>query len=351
MFDFLRELRKSDEERRQEALSAYLDGALTPAEMQRFERQVASDEALQAELEEQRLIKASLSRLPRLRAPRNFTLDPALYGRPVDSTADRLYPVLRVATAVVAILFVVVLVIDLSPIGAGLQESTSIAEDLRPAAESVEAPAGAEQTPLLEPQAEEVAVGEVEIEVTRLVEAEEEAAVEMAAEEPAEAEMAEEEAALAEGDAGQAADEIFQEAPEEPAPPPGPEEASGGGGPPGETPMAMLVPPTEEALTSTAETELAEDRAAGGPTTRSAATASAPAPTEVADLALSDQATVLPTASPAQPALEGSAQAVDDASAIGPETGLSVIQILAISLGALLVLLLAATLLLRQQGL
>lgn len=343
MFDFLRDLRKSDEEKRQEALSAYLDGALTPAEMQRFERLVAADEALRAELEEQRLIKASLSRLPRVRAPRNFTLDPALYGRPVESTADRLYPVMRVATAVVAILFALVLVIDLTPIGAGVQESSSIAEELQLAAESVEAPAGADEAPLLQPQAEGVSVGEVVVEVTRLVEAEEEAAVEMAAEEPAEEEAAAEEAAMAESDAGQAADEIAQEAPEEPAPPPGPEEASGGGGPPDETPMAMLAPPTEEGLTSTEETELAQDRAAGEPTTLPAATASPTAPTEVADLALTAEAAALPTLTPAQ-------QAVDEASAIGQETGLPIIQILAISLGALLILLLAATLLLRQQA-
>ena len=70
------------EEKRQEALTAYLDGALTPAERKRFERLLASDRALRASLEEQRLIKASLRRLPRMRAPRNFTLDPARYGRP-----------------------------------------------------------------------------------------------------------------------------------------------------------------------------------------------------------------------------------------------------------------------------
>jgi len=114
MFDFLRDLRKSDEDKRQEALTAYLDDALTPGENERFEQRLAADEDLYASLEEQRLIRASMRRLPRLRAPRNFTLDPASYGRPVSSSAYTFYPIVRAATAIVAILFVLVLVLVLS---------------------------------------------------------------------------------------------------------------------------------------------------------------------------------------------------------------------------------------------
>ena len=64
MFDFLRDFGKSEEEKRQEALTAYLDDALTPAEKEHFEHLLATDEALQASLEEQRLIQATMRRLP-----------------------------------------------------------------------------------------------------------------------------------------------------------------------------------------------------------------------------------------------------------------------------------------------
>ena len=105
MIEFLRNLRKSDEEKTQEALTAYLDGALTPGEQRDFEQRLADDEALQSDVEQQRLIKESLATLSHLRAPRNFTLDPARYGRP--QPAGRLYPALRTATVLAAILFVV----------------------------------------------------------------------------------------------------------------------------------------------------------------------------------------------------------------------------------------------------
>ena len=75
MFDFLRDFGKSEEEKRQEALTAYLDDVLTPAERERFEQLLASDEALRASLEEQRLIQASMRRLPRVRAPRRNARD------------------------------------------------------------------------------------------------------------------------------------------------------------------------------------------------------------------------------------------------------------------------------------
>ena len=52
MFDFLRDLRKTEGEKRQEAMSAYLDDALTPAERERFERLLAEDEGLRASLED-----------------------------------------------------------------------------------------------------------------------------------------------------------------------------------------------------------------------------------------------------------------------------------------------------------
>jgi len=77
---FLRNLTKSDEERRQEVLTAYLDDNLSPKDKQQFEQLLYSDESLRRDLEQQRSIKQAMAQLPRMRAPRSFTLDPSLYG-------------------------------------------------------------------------------------------------------------------------------------------------------------------------------------------------------------------------------------------------------------------------------
>lgn len=109
MFDFLRNRTKSSAELTQEALSAYLDNALAPAERQRLERQLAEDARLEAELRQMRLLKQQLAQLPRRRVPRNFTLDPALYGRPQRQPLLQLYPALQGATALAALIFILLL--------------------------------------------------------------------------------------------------------------------------------------------------------------------------------------------------------------------------------------------------
>ena len=57
MFDFLRNLTKTAEEKQQEALNAYLDDALPPRQRRLFERQLAQDAGLQAELAQRRLLQ------------------------------------------------------------------------------------------------------------------------------------------------------------------------------------------------------------------------------------------------------------------------------------------------------
>ena len=63
-------------------LNAYVDGELTAAEHADLEARLAEDEHLQAELESLRVTAAVLGMAQRVRVPRNFTLDPAMYGRP-----------------------------------------------------------------------------------------------------------------------------------------------------------------------------------------------------------------------------------------------------------------------------
>jgi anti-sigma factor RsiW len=109
MFDFLRERTKSSTEITQEALNAYLDNALAAAERQRLEQQLGQDARLRAELQQLRVLKQQLAQMPRRRVPRNFTLDPAVYGRPQRQPLLQLYPVLQGATALAALVFILVL--------------------------------------------------------------------------------------------------------------------------------------------------------------------------------------------------------------------------------------------------
>ncbi len=103
MFDFLRNWTKSAAAKQQEVITAYLDNALPPAERQRFEQQMTQDATLRAEVEQQRQTRQLLRQLPSRQVPRNFTLDPALYGRPARQPLVTYYPALRAATVLTAV--------------------------------------------------------------------------------------------------------------------------------------------------------------------------------------------------------------------------------------------------------
>lgn len=120
MIDFFRNLTKSETEKRQERLNAYLDEALTDAERRRFETELQQDADLRDELEALRWVKLSVQQAPRLRAPRNFILDPAVYGQSAPAKPSwSFYPGLRVATALTAFFFILALALDLAtPMGA-----------------------------------------------------------------------------------------------------------------------------------------------------------------------------------------------------------------------------------------
>jgi anti-sigma factor RsiW len=113
MLDILRNLRKSDEEKGQEALNAYLDDALAPDQRQQVEKILEQDAGQQAKLDQMRLLRQEMRQLPSRRIPRSFTLDPALYGRPRREPLVLAYPVLRTATVLAAFFFVFALAANL----------------------------------------------------------------------------------------------------------------------------------------------------------------------------------------------------------------------------------------------
>lgn len=210
MFDFLRNIRKSAEEKRLERVNAYLDGELSPREQEQFEQELAQDEALRAEVDALRQIQMSVRQLPRVRAPRNYTLDPAVYGQPAQTHEGwQLYPALRVATALTAFFFIVALALDLmtpagaldqpvaglfSPAGSSVQETAADSAGegdlameemaVEEAEEPVEEEAPAEAAPMEAdaPEAEQPEAAE-DVEGTRVVTEEIETTEEQAAEE------------------------------------------------------------------------------------------------------------------------------------------------------------------------
>ena len=69
-------------ERDLELLSAYLDGALSGRERAALEQRLSHEQALREVLDDLRATVALVRGLPTLHAPRDFTLDPEVYGRP-----------------------------------------------------------------------------------------------------------------------------------------------------------------------------------------------------------------------------------------------------------------------------
>jgi hypothetical protein len=206
MFDYLRNLRKSDEERRQELLTAYLDGALTSKQRQQVESDLAQDEGLAAELDEMRLLQQEMRQLPQRRVRRNFTLDPALYGRPRREPLVQAYPALRTATVMAAFLFIFVLAANIFLAGGvGMMSSAEPAAVEAVRSDEVIAEAVVEEegeavlmaTPMAEPteaaMIEAAPMEEVaEAPMVESAEAPMEEAAEAPMEEPAEAPLAEE---------------------------------------------------------------------------------------------------------------------------------------------------------------
>jgi hypothetical protein len=128
MFDFWRNLTKSKAEKEQELLHAYIDNALSPSERADFEARLAHDVELRAQVNSIQRMQQLMAAVPRRRVPRNFTLDPAEYGRPARQPLLQAQPALRLATAVTAIIFVIVLALDWK--GPGMMQTAVFEADM-----------------------------------------------------------------------------------------------------------------------------------------------------------------------------------------------------------------------------
>jgi len=249
-------------------LNAYLDGELTAQERVAFESRLAQDAVLRGELQALRATVAVLQMAEPIRAPRNFTLDPAVYGKPEKrSLWDRLglpAKILIPAGAAIVATLMCVGAIVLYGSGSGApaamvaEESAAdmqqmeAAEAPLPATGEVGAAAAAEEA-MEEPAAEEpmmeIAPAEDDADTYAAGEA---ALDEEAGEPPAAMEMPEEEPVVEESVEG--ADTGTNAQPELPA-----DGAAGGGmlEPTATTPdlLRSETPPTEAPRIAEAETE------------------------------------------------------------------------------------------------
>lgn len=155
-------------------LSAYLDGELSPGQMTRVEKRVLDEEDLAAALDKLSRTRRILRTAPRLTAPRKFTLTPAMVGEDKKTSWMDAFQMLRLASAVAAVLLVALLGYDFGAVlqptrlqeaapPAALQEAAPSEEDR---AESLAAPSPQpeeEAEAMMEPEApaeEEKATGE-----------------------------------------------------------------------------------------------------------------------------------------------------------------------------------------------
>ncbi len=173
------EQRDREREQWDELLSAYLDDELSAGERAHLEAQLATDQALQTELDALRYTVTLVRDLPPAPLPRNFILPQTMTARPQPAPLARprrarLAPFLTAATAIVSLMFVVVLAGDLLLLsGTGRFASESANDWAMPEMAEIEAPL---EAPASEPVAEQAAVlVTVEVEAEVVVEEAEEA--------------------------------------------------------------------------------------------------------------------------------------------------------------------------------
>jgi len=92
-----------------ETLSAYLDDQLGAPERHELEKRLRNNPELSQGLEELRTTRLILRSLPKLRAPRNFTLTPSMAGQRIGANLTTgIYPLLRLAATLATLFFFIV---------------------------------------------------------------------------------------------------------------------------------------------------------------------------------------------------------------------------------------------------
>lgn len=110
-----------------ELLSCYLDEQLSDHERNLLESRLQKESELQITLDEMRRTQAILRATPPLRAPRNYTLKPEMVG--IHRPQPRYYPVLKLASALASLLFVMAFIGDLIASNAQVQAPVALVQE------------------------------------------------------------------------------------------------------------------------------------------------------------------------------------------------------------------------------
>jgi len=119
-----------------ETLSAYLDGQLSPRHIHKLESRLKREPNLQRAFVELQQTRLALRSIPRVHAPRNFTLTPEMArGRAgKQATAWRGFQTMRLVAVAASVMFAVIFAGDLL-LGGRIQSETALAPAAEPAAE------------------------------------------------------------------------------------------------------------------------------------------------------------------------------------------------------------------------
>ena len=141
-----------------EQISAYLDGELNLKDKARLEARLRVETDLRHGLHELGETRSMLRSLPRKRAPRNFTLTPAMVGARRKSGLDffRLTPALSLSSVLATLLLALVLLGDYMT--GGLRPTLQVAE--APALESLALTDGVEENYSLAPEGDTARIAE-----------------------------------------------------------------------------------------------------------------------------------------------------------------------------------------------
>ena len=119
-----------------ERLSAYLDGEISRKDRERLEARLLVDEDLSTTLKQLQRTRQVMRSLPSMRAPRNYFVAAEMVGQ--KETGSRAFPILRFASALASVLFILLFLGDMLVPRTGLMTSSKtiqVAETIMEAAE------------------------------------------------------------------------------------------------------------------------------------------------------------------------------------------------------------------------
>ena len=121
-----------------EMLSAYLDGEISRKDRERLEARLLEDEDLRNTLKQLQRTRAVMRGLPSMRAPRNYYITAEMVGR--KETVSRAFPVLRFASVLASVLFVLLFLGDMLVPRTGVVSTLKAVQVAETIMEEAEAP-------------------------------------------------------------------------------------------------------------------------------------------------------------------------------------------------------------------